>query len=150
MANSNQNRDIRFGGDATIFINEIPLANRQGGLAGRTAVKVATGATVLTTDDVLGGVVLQDPGTNTTLTTPTAAALVAALPGATVGTTFELHVRNTANGAETITFTGGTGVTVSGTATIAQNNAKTFKLVVTNASAGQEAITAYSMGTMVF
>lgn len=129
----------------------------EGGLApagyspGYNKAVVKAGATTLTTTEILNGLILLDPnGAGVNLTTPTAAAIIAAMSGASVGSSFVVHVRNTADAAEAITFVGGTGVTVSGTATIAQNNAKSFLFVVVQSAVGAEAITAYSMGTAVF
>ena len=79
-------------------------------------------AVTLTAAQVLSRMILRDPaGDDRTDTTPTAEALVAAISGATVGNSLYLTIRNTADAAETITIEGGTGVTISGTATIAQN-----------------------------
>jgi hypothetical protein len=121
---------------------------------------VASVATVTTdsTEDALtytaamlvGGLILRDPnGANRSDVTPTAALIVAEIAGCIVGSSFEFTIRNTANAAETITVTAGAGVTLSGTMTIAQNNSKRFLAVVTNATAQAEAVTIYSLGTIV-
>lgn len=108
------------------------------------------GNATFTTAQVLGGIILRDPaGGARTDTTPTAAALVAAAPGVAIGSTFSLLIRNTADAAETITIAGGTGVTVSGTATIAQSNSKLFLVRFNAVAAGSEAVTIYSVGTFV-
>ena len=76
--------------------------------------------------------VLRDPnGGARSDPTDTAANIIAAITQAGVGNTFEFTIRNTADAAETITVTAGTGVTLSGTMTIAQNNSKRFLCVVT-------------------
>lgn len=109
------------------------------------------GAITLTAAQLLGGEILRDPnGAGRTDVLPTAALLLAAVPGAQVGSAFECEIRNTADAAETITIQAGTGGTVSGTATIAQNNAKRFLVVFTNVTPGSEAFTIYSRGTYVF
>lgn len=120
-------------------------------LSKKTAATITTaGAGTYTADQMLGGIILRDPtGASRTDTTNTAAQLVAACPGVAVGSTFELLVRNTADAAETITVAGGTGVTISGTATIAQNNSKLFYGVFTNITGSSEAVTLYSVGTFV-
>src|ERR1041385_3450100 len=108
-----------------------------------STVNTATAVT-LTTDQVLGGFILQDPnGGACPPTLPKAAALVAAVQGAAVNRGFEFTIRNTADGNETITVAAGTGGTMSGTATIAQNNSKRFLLVLTNVTSGSEAYTCY-------
>jgi hypothetical protein len=107
-------------------------------------------AVTLTAAQILGGLILEDPnGGAATATLPTAALLLAAIPGAVVGTSFEFTIRNTADAAETITVAGGTGGTISGTATIAQNNSKRFLVRLTNVTAASEAYTVYSLGTIV-
>lgn len=106
-----------------------------------------TNAGTLTAAQCLGALVFH-AGTGGALTTPTAAQLVAAMPGCTVGTAFNLRVRTTS--ASTSTLTGGTGVTLSGTAATATLNTKTWTFVVTSNLIGSEAVTAYSLGSSVF
>lgn len=98
---------------------------------------------------VLGGLILRDPaGAGRADLLPTAAALVAAIPGAAAGVSFEFTIRNTADAAETITVTTNTGLTLSGTMTVAQNNSKRFLARITVATEGSEAVTVYSLGTV--
>lgn len=120
-------------------------------------VDFMTAATLSTASDqtytvahLLGGILLRDPnGGARADTLPTAANLVAAIPGAVVGTAFEWTLRNTADQNETITVGAGSGGTLSGTATVAQNNTKRFLIVLTNITGSSEAYTAYSLGTVV-
>lgn len=115
-----------------------------------TTTLSTAGAETLTPAQVLGGLILRDPnGAGRTDTMPTAALLLATMPGVVVDSSFEFTIRNTADAAETITVAAGTGGTISGTATIAQNNSKAFRVVWTNVTAGSEAYTAYSLGTVV-
>jgi hypothetical protein len=97
---------------------------------------------------VLGGLILRDPnGAARADTLPTAAALVAAIPGAVVGDSVEFVIRNTANGAETITVTApDAAVTISGTPTIAQNASTRWLAVLTNVTAAAQAYTCYNVG----
>lgn len=120
-------------------------------LSKKTVATISTaGAGTYTAANIAGGIILRDPaGDNRTDTTGTAADILAQFLGAKVGSSFELIVRNTADAAETITVAGGTGVTISGTATIAQNNTKRFIGVFTNVTAAAEALTLYSVGTFV-
>lgn len=105
------------------------------------------GAVTYTAAQLLGGLILRDPnGAGRSDVTPTAALIIAALPEYQVGSSFEFVIRNDADAAETITLTAGSGVTLSGTMTIAQSNAKRFLAVITSASA----VTIYSLGTLVF
>lgn len=108
------------------------------------------GARTYTAAELVGGLILRDPtGGNRSDVTPTAALIVAAIPACIVGSSFEFTIRNTADAAETITVTAGASVTLSGTMTIAQNNSKRFLAVVTNATGAAEAVTIYSLGTVV-
>lgn len=114
------------------------------------AVVTTATAVTLSVNQLFAAIILQDPsGGAVTTTTPTAALIVAALKNARPGANFVARIRNTADVAEMITVAGGTGVTISGTATIAQNNSKEFLFVVTVATLGSEAVTAYSLGTVV-
>lgn len=116
-----------------------------------TVATVATaGPRTYTAAELAGGLILRDPaGAARSDVTPSAADLAAAIPGAAVGSGFELVIRNTADAAETITLTAGNGVTLSGTMTIEQNNSRRFLVVCTNVGAGTEAATVYSMGSFV-
>lgn len=115
------------------------------------AVTDATAAAItMTIAQFLSGLIKRDPnGAARADLVPTAALVVAALPGAEVGSSFEFTIRNTADAAETITVTTSTGATLSGTMTIAQNNSKRFRLELTNVTPGSEAYTLDSLGTVV-
>lgn len=134
---------------SVLLVNQVP------GIAAisHTAVvaSVATaGAATYSAANLVGGMIIRDPaGANRSDVTPTAAEIVGAIAGAVAGSAFEFTVRNAADAAETITITAGTDVTLSGTMTIAQNNSKRFLAVVTNAASGSEAVTVYSLGTVV-
>ena len=127
------------------------------------AVEATAAAVTYSVVQVLGGLILRDPnGAARADLLPTAAALIAAWQGAesapvqagvttlAYGSSFEFEIRNTADAAETITVTTNTGLTLSGTMTIAQSNQKRFIAVVTNHEKGSEAVTIYSCGTVVF
>lgn len=111
------------------------------------SLSTVTNAGTLTAAQCLAGLVFH-AGTGGALTTPTAAQLVAAMPGCTVGTAFIMNVRTTS--ASTSTLTAGTGVTLSGTAATATLNSKAWMVVVTVNLIGSEAVTMYSLGTTVF
>lgn len=121
-----------------------------------TASVLATaGVVTYTAAQVLGGFILRDPnGAARADVTPTAALLLAAIKGAgrvpPNGSSFFFTIRNTADAAETITVTAGTGITLSGTMTIAQSNSKDFLAVLTDNRDGNAAFTIYSLGTSVF
>lgn len=122
-----------------------------GGTYGSTFTPTTTttvGVATYSAADLIGGLILRDPnGANRSDVSPTAALIVAAMPGAANGQSFQFDIVNTADAAETITVTAGTGVTVAGTATIAQNNGKRFICYITNATRGSEAVTIRSLGT---
>jgi len=117
-----------------------------------TATTIATAGNVTYTPaQLLGGLILRDGnGGARTDTLPAAADLVEAVQGAMVGTSFEFELRNTTSTAVAITVAGGTGATLSGTATVAQLNTKMFLVVFTSVTVGSEAYTVYSRGTAVF
>lgn len=113
-------------------------------------VDSTAGALTLTAAQILGGYIRRDPnGLARTDTLPTAALLVAAIPGAVVGQAFLFIYKNTADAAETVTIAAGTGGTLVGTATIVQNNSKIFLVRLTNVTAAAEAYDVFSVGTMV-
>lgn len=130
-------RDSRFGSVVVPYFNVQTLAT--------------AGVITYTADQLMSGLILRDTaGDNRSDVLPKAADLVAAIQGAQVGHAFEVHFRNTADAAETLTITAGTGGTVSGTATIAQNSCKSFIVVLTNVTEGSEAYTAYSKGSATY
>lgn len=124
-----------------------------GGVISRLATVstiTTAGAVTFSAAEVAGGLILRDPnGAGRADLVPTAANLLAAIPSAQVGQAIKFTIRNTADAAETITVTTNTGVTLSGTMTIAQNNSKSFMAVFTNVTAASEAYTLYSLGTVV-
>jgi hypothetical protein len=116
------------------------------------ATEATVGAVTYTVAQLLGGFINRDPnGAGRTDILPTAAALVAAIPGCQVGSGFVFTIRNNADAAETITLNAGTGGTLSAagqsttTSTIVQNNSRQFAIVFTNVTLGSEAYIAYSL-----
>lgn len=98
-----------------------------------TALTTA-GAVTFSAAQILGGIITWDPGGGETGTLDTAANIIAAIEGADVGSTIRFLIRNTADGAETITVAVGTGGTAASTddvLTIAQYYQKEFLLRVT-------------------
>src|SRR6185312_14110571 len=65
-------------------------------------------------------------GAGANATTDTAANIIAAMPSPSVGTTYKLRIINESSGNFAWTIVGGSGVTVTGTATIAQNTWREF------------------------
>lgn len=100
--------------------------------------------------EMIGGLILRDPaGAGRADTVDTAANIVAAFPNPIAGSSFRFVVRNDADAAETITVSTAAGITLSGTMTIAQNNSKEFLVVLDNVTSGAEAVSVYSLGTVV-
>ena len=113
------------------------------------ATVTTAGVVTYTPAQLKTGFILRDPnGAGRSDVFPTAADLLAAVPGAVVGTSFIVTIRNTADAAETITMTTNTGLTLSGTMTIAQNAQKDFLVNFTDVTT--TAVTIYSMGSVTF
>ena len=94
-----------------------------------------TGDATLTAAQVAGGIISCNKGSDAglTVTTPTGALLDAGFPSAKVGSTFELTITNNNNSgaSSTVTFSGGTGVTVVGSGTVARYGGSTYRFVKT-------------------
>jgi len=109
------------------------------------------GVITMTTAELLGGLLRVDCDDAQTLTTPTAAAIVAAIQGCQVGTSFECDVIN--YGDTTLTIGLGTGVTkltihtVAAVLTLVTLTAKRLRFVVTNTTGGSEAVEVYAFGS---
>ena len=100
------------------------------------------------------GLLVGTPTGAATYTTPTATRMCAAFPSVAVTpptSKFAVgwDIKNTSAGANTITLTGGTGVTVSGTGTVVQNHIRHFIWVPTNCSSSP-AWTVYSAQDSAF
>ncbi len=136
---------------SVLLVGHVPGITQTGWFHITALTDATAGAKTYTAANLIGGLILRDPnGDNRADVTPTAAQIVAGFAGGIVGSSFEFTIRNTANAAETITLTAGDGgVTLSGTMTIAQNNSKRFLCVLDNIGGGTEAVTIYSLGTVV-
>ena len=98
-----------------------------------------------TAAQLLGGIVTRTGITaNRVDAVDTAANIVAAIPGAVVGTSFDFVVNNN-DDASTVTVNGAsTGITYEGVATaLAAGDAWLFKVFITNVTAASEAATVY-------
>jgi len=143
------NRNVNVIPGAQYLVDGNPINGSNGVLLNNVTVStISTAAAVTyTAAQVTGGFILRDPnGGGRSDVTPTAEALLELL-NPVIGSGFVFTIRNTADAAETITVTAGTGVTLSGTMTVAQNNSKEFLVVCTNAAKGSAAFTVYSLGT---
>jgi hypothetical protein len=130
---------------ASIFeLGDIP----GGLLPGQITLAAPTATATLTAGQSYNSIVRGVPSAAATYTTATAAAVVAAIGGdCAIGTSFRVVVINASAGANTITIAGGSGVTVSGVATVVQNASKEFIGYVAAVESGSEAITLYGLGS---
>lgn len=130
---------------ASIFeLGDIP----GGLLPGNSTLASVTNTATLTAAQSYNSIVRGIPTSTATYTTDTAANIISAIGGdCAVGTSFRVVVLNAAATAITITVAGGTGVTVSGVATVVQNASKEFIGYVANVTAGSQAITLYGLGS---
>lgn len=122
-----------------------------GGLGVAYHADATVGAHVLTAANLTGSsndVILALTGALTgaaNATTDTAANIVAAMASPAVGAAYRLRIINESSANFTWTVVGGSGVTVTGTATIAQNTWREFVVTVTNV--GTPAVTLQNVGT---
>ena len=109
----------------------------------RTIIALADAAATPTAAQLVSGSVFtMTPTVPRTFTVPTAALLVAAFQGATVGKSFDFTIVCLA--AFAVTVTAAAGVTVVGVAALT-NVAGTFRGILTNVTGGAEAVTIYQM-----
>ncbi len=107
-------------------------------------------AMTLTSNQVLGGMIIYDPsGAALALTLPTAALLIAALgDAAVVGTCFRFKIRHSGEtSGEDITVTAGAGNTLSPTTQVVAGDEILTQMVrIDNITSDSEAVTYYSTG----
>jgi hypothetical protein len=119
-------------GTATVTATVTDPVLQAGAVTAIVSTVATAGAATYTAAQLLGGYIARDPsGANRTDLTSTAALLDAALPTVTTGCRFDVTLKNTADAAETITLNGGTGVTLIGAITIAQNETAILRFVKT-------------------
>lgn len=127
----------------TIYYNPIMLQQAYN-------TNTATTGATLTAANVTGGseeVVLNMTGTlgaGANLQMPTVAAVIAAIPNATIGSTYKLRIWNSSAANFAWTVTTNTTWTLTGTMTIAQNTARDFIVSLQSATTG----TLQSLGTV--
>lgn len=101
-----------------------------------TAVAVADAAATLTAAQIIDSKIFtQTPTAARTLTTSTAALIVAAATDYVVGTTFKFSIINLAAATSVITLAAGTGVTISGVATVQPVSSGRFSARIDSATA---------------
>jgi hypothetical protein len=116
-----------------------------------TAIATA-GPVTYTAAQIMSGWIMRDcAGAARTDTLPSASSLVNAIQGCMVNTSFQFEVRNTSGGAFAVTLAAGTGVTLNPASTsVAQSSTRTYTVIFTNITAGQEAYTVYAGATGTF
>lgn len=109
-------------------------AKAEGGIRPLEQLQIAAvttnGNVSLTTQQIQGGVIARTgpDAAGFTDTLPPVTDILAALPGIGKGDSFTVLIRNTSN--QTGTIAAGTGMTLTGTATIATNKAREFMITV--------------------
>lgn len=84
------------------------------------APQTATATATLTAAQIVGGMLVANPGTSAaTYTLPTGALIDAAVPNATIGSTFDLSIVNIGTSSGAVTLAVSTGVTDGGNAVTA-------------------------------
>jgi len=128
----------------TINTNQlVRAAVTQAEVKTKAVVTLADANVVATAGEMVdSGIFTMTPTTARTLTTATAAEIVAALPRAQVGTWFDITVIVLA--AFAVTLTAGANVTIVGGA-VANNSSASFKCRLTNVTAAAEAVAIYRM-----
>ena len=112
---------------------------------GKATVKTANATATLEAADVIGGIVKSTPASNISLTLPDAAALLALVPDAVVGTTVKFKVVN-CDDEHSITLVASTSITNGGIAahlSVAAETAASFEIVFTNVTTGTVAAKLY-------
>lgn len=123
------------------------LADKADVAGTRAAASVTAANPTLTAAQMVNGVItLSGQTAAQTVTTATAAALVALIPDAQVGYGFDMAIQNSHTTSGTATLSAGSGVTVSVVGTAAQpiTTTRTFRAVITNVAT--PAVTIYAVG----
>lgn len=115
--------------------------------AGKYTKNVTVGATTAASGDLTGAAFVSAEYSAVgaaNLTTRTAALMIADFDGVQIGDSYVLQITNTSAG--TTTLVAGTGVTLTGTMTMATNSTRTF--IVTINTATTLTIQSVSIGTI--
>jgi hypothetical protein len=118
-------------------VNGVAISGQVFSKIGDVGISNAAGVTY-TTAQFLTGAIFRSGAAAVSDTTPTAAAIVAAIPGASVGSGKEIVINNANSGL--LTLVAGTGVTLVGTTTVTNAKARRYQVQVTNATSGAEAV----------
>lgn len=115
-------------------------------ISGSNVASVTAANGTWTAAQMRGGLIIHTTQAATNVTTPTAAQIVAAIPGCEVGSTIWFDVKNMNSSTLTIVAADGT-VTLNGTTAIATVFTRRYMARVTNATASSEAVTLYGLST---
>lgn len=136
------------GSDLNTLVRQI---NASLGATGGTPVNTAiatVGNGTLTAASIIGGIITRSGSTAAfTDTTDTAANIVAGITNPVVGESFFVYVRNTTAFPET--FTGGTGVTLSGNVILPAHSVSLFLVTLTSLTAVSMLMVGQSLQTTV-
>lgn len=122
-----------------VGITKAAISGRIYSLEASTSDATASGITYTAAQFASQAFTRSGPSGNFSDTTPTAAAIVAAIPGAEVGLGYEIWIRNTSG--FTLTMLAGAGVSLGGTTTIATVQSRLYKVIPTNVGPGTETVT---------
>jgi predicted RecA/RadA family phage recombinase len=135
---------VKLGEAAPLRANSV---DKEGSVA---PVSISTaGAVTYTAAQIMAGIIVRDTnGASRTDVLPTAALLVAAVPGAKVGDVIRCKIVNGADAAEVLTIQAGSGGAYDANQTassqvIPQNASKELMIRLTNVTASSEAYVAY-------
>lgn len=117
-------------------------------------ISTQTAAVTLTANQMVNGVINGIPAGGVNYQSDTASNLCTRLgrgtSGSTGGMSAEFYILNKSAGANTISFTTNTGITLSGTITISQNVFRQFRIVATSCAQGAEAVTIFALASGTF
>lgn len=120
-------------GSETDAINAV--ADLSNFVAGFTYTALTSNSPTLTTTQMLNGIVNVSGQTAAqNVTTPTAAAIVAAIPNCQVGSSFELTLQNANTSSGAVTVVAGTNVTLTGTTAVPISKSQIYRGIVTDAT----------------
>lgn len=140
-ANPTSTGKVRLGGSIALLEDDSAPA---------PASYATAGPQTYTAADILGRTIVRDPnGASRSDVLPTAALLVAALPGVQVGDIVDCLIVNGADAAETVTIGAGAGGAFDANQTaasriIGQNGSKLVRIRFTNVTAAAEAYVVYA------
>jgi hypothetical protein len=109
-------------------------------------VNLTANSPTLTPAQIINAIITASGQTGAqTVTTPTAADIVAAIPSPEVGTSFEFTLRNEHTSSGAITMQAGAGVTLDGTTNVPITKTQVYRGVITNVAT--PAVTIYGLLT---